>query len=115
MRILLLLTGLFLLSNNCETCPKPRKKVVVEEKALTNMDRARLEQRAPETLRRYDSGKKMKIDDVIELSQAGISDDKIIYMIDRSQSHYDMTTKKIFQLKNAGVSQRLIDYMINYT
>ncbi|GAB5411546.1 MAG: hypothetical protein ChlgKO_06600 [Chlamydiales bacterium] len=79
------------------------------------MDRARLEQRAPETLRRYDSGKKMKVSDVIALSQSGITDDKIIYILQRSNSRYEITSKEVFELKKAGVSQRLIDYMINYT
>lgn len=118
MIILSLLTSFALLSSNCATCPSKTsrpKKIVVEKNSLSNIDRARLEQKAPETLRRYDSGKKMKVSDVIALSQAGISDNKIIYIIQSSDSHYNMTSKEVYKLKNAGLSQYLIDYMINYT
>lgn len=83
--------------------------------ALDSSDRNRIEQRSPDTMQRYDRNQKLKLDDIKSLSQAGISDDKIIGMIQQTNSRYNLTTSQVIELKNAGVSQKVIDYMINYT
>jgi hypothetical protein len=45
------------------------------------------------------------------MSQAGMSDDKIIQTIHKTESTYNLTPNEIQDLKIAGVSQRVIDYM----
>ncbi len=83
--------------------------------ALDSSDRNRIEQRSPDTMRRYDRNQKLNLNDIKSLSQSGISNDKIIGMIQQTNSHYNLTTSQVIELKNAGVSQKVIDYMINYT
>ncbi|GAB4187051.1 MAG: hypothetical protein Tsb0015_05390 [Simkaniaceae bacterium] len=81
--------------------------------ALDASDRRQLERRSPETLRRIDNNQQLSINDIKAMSQAGISDDVIISQIRATNSRYNLSTSQIIDLKNAGVSQRVIDYMIN--
>jgi len=81
--------------------------------ALDSSDRRQLERRSPETLRRIDNNQQLNMSDVKSMSQAGISDDVIISQIRKTNSRFHLTTSQIIELKNAGVSQRVIDFMIN--
>ena len=45
-------------------------------------------------------------------SEAGISDSKIINIIDATGSVYHLSSADVASLKNAGVSERVIDYML---
>ncbi len=80
--------------------------------ALDSSDRERVEQQSPQTMRRVDRGEQLSIKDIEKMSQAGISDDKIIGTIQSTGSVYHLTSSDIDQLKQAGVSQRVIDYML---
>jgi outer membrane lipoprotein SlyB len=75
--------------------------------------RAALARQSPETLQRMDAGQPLGLADIKALSRAGISDEVIISQIRNSRTAYRLTTAEIIDLKNAGVSQRVIDFMIN--
>ena len=48
----------------------------------------------------------MKIDDVIALSKAGVSDSLIIGMMDATDSWFQLKTQDVIDLRNAGVSRK---------
>ena len=54
----------------------------------------------------------LSIEDIKQMSQAGVSDDKIIHTIHSTGSVYTLSKQERLELKEAGVSQRVIDYMI---
>jgi hypothetical protein len=59
-----------------------------------------------------DRGEPLTINDIIKLSQGGVSDDTIMrYMTDTS-SYYTLSQAQIRRLQDAGVSQRVINEMI---
>jgi len=52
-------------------------------------------------------------DDIKTLAKAGMSDEVILSQIRNTRVVYRLTTTEILDLKEAGVSQRVIDFMIN--
>ena len=54
----------------------------------------------------------MTINDVITLSKQGVSDSVIIHQMEATQSRFRLTTGGIIELKNAGVSETVIDEMV---
>lgn len=80
--------------------------------ALDEQDRRVMERNSPRTVDRMDRGEPLTINDVIKLSQGGVSDDTIMrYMTDTS-SYYTLSQAQIRRLQDAGVSQRVINEMI---
>lgn len=55
----------------------------------------------------------LKPEDIISLTRAKFSDDLIISQIRNSRTVYHLSTADIISLKRAGVSEKVIDYMIN--
>lgn len=51
--------------------------------------------------------------DIKALAKAGLSDEVIISQIRNSRAVYRLTTAEIIDLTESGVSQRVIDFMIN--
>jgi hypothetical protein len=74
---------------------------------------ARLRAQAPQTMQRIEQGQPLAVADVESLAKAGIGDDLIISQIRNSRTVYHLTTADIIALKDAGVSNKIIDYMIN--
>jgi hypothetical protein len=74
---------------------------------------AQLQAQAPQTLQRVEQGQPLTIADVESLVRAGIGDDLVISQIRNSRTIYHLNTADILGLKNAGVSERVIDFMIN--
>lgn len=79
---------------------------------LDRSDQESLQNSSPQTLRKINRGEQLSIRDIEKMSNAGISDDKIIGIIDSTGSTYHLTSSDVADLKNAGVSQRVIDYML---
>lgn len=52
------------------------------------------------------------IDEVIALSEAGFEDSTIISILERTDSEYDLITQDLIKLKEAGVSEEIITYML---
>ena len=76
-------------------------------------EQARLREEAPQTYVRVEQGQPLSAADVKALSQARISDDVIISQIRNSHTVYHLSAADIIDLHNAGVSQPVINFMIN--
>ncbi|PWU08065.1 MAG: hypothetical protein C5B50_30330 [Verrucomicrobia bacterium] len=76
-------------------------------------EQARLRAQAPATYGRVEQGQPLNVADVKALAQAKLSDDVIITQIRNSRTVYHLSATDIIDLQNAGVSQGVINYMIN--
>ncbi len=74
---------------------------------------ARLRAQYPQTLQRVEQSQPLTVYDVESLVKAGIGDDLIISQIRNTRTVYHLQTADIINLRNAGVSNRIIDFMIN--
>jgi hypothetical protein len=59
-----------------------------------------------------DTAGHMTKQDVISLTQAGLSDSLIVSMMDASQSYFQLTTQDVLDLKAAGVRESVIKSML---
>lgn len=80
--------------------------------ALDEQDRKIVKKESPQTMKKIDRGEQLSLNDIEKMSQAGIADDKIIGTIHSTGSIYNLSSSDITDLKNAGVSQRVIDHML---
>ena len=81
-----------------------------------SMDReqeARLKAQAPQTYVKVDQGQPLSIADVKALAKAGISEDVIINQIQNSRTIYHLSAADIIDLRDAGVTDKVVNYMIN--
>jgi outer membrane lipoprotein SlyB len=74
---------------------------------------ARLRAQAPATYEKIDQGQPLAVADVKALAKAGISDDVIISQIQNSRTVYHLSTTDIIDLRDSGVTDKVVDYMIN--
>lgn len=81
--------------------------------SMDEQERARLQAQAPQTYVRVDQGQPLTVADVKALAQARLSDEVIISQIRTSRTVYHLGAVDIIDLKNAGVSDVVINYMIN--
>jgi outer membrane lipoprotein SlyB len=79
--------------------------------ALDEKEQRTLKEESPQTYRRVDDGQQLSVNDVINLSNAGISDKKIIELLQKTDSHFHLNSYQIDRLHDAGVSEKVIDYM----
>lgn len=80
--------------------------------SLDQEERTSLEKRSPRTLQKLDYKERLTLYDIKQMSQAGVNDRVIIRQIDVTRSRFNLTSSDIIDLKNAGVSQNVIDVMI---
>lgn len=81
--------------------------------SLDEQDRKIMEKTSPRTVDRMDRKEPLTINDIIKLSQGGVSDDTIIRYIQETRTTYNLSQAQINRLQEAGVSQRVINYMID--
>ncbi len=81
--------------------------------SMDRQQQQRLRQQAPQTYARVDQGQPLSVADVKALAQAGVGDDVIVSQIRNSHTVYHLTAADIIDLRNAGVSNQVIDFMIN--
>ena len=74
---------------------------------------ARLKAEAPQTYERVDTGQPLTLGDVKALAKAGISEDVIINQIKNSRTVFHLNAADIIDLRDAGVPDAVINYMIN--
>ena len=74
---------------------------------------ARLRQEAPQTYARLDQGQPISLADVKALAAAKVSDDVVISQIRNSRTVFHLSSADIIDLKNSGVSDKVVDFMIN--
>ena len=79
---------------------------------LDNTDSRSMEQQSPRTLKKIDQGEQLSTDDVKKMAKAGLSDKAVISQIQATNSVFYLSTADIIDLKNSGVSQKIIDYMV---
>lgn len=73
----------------------------------------RLQQQSAATYQRAVAGAPLSVSDVKAMARAQVSDDTIIAQIVNSHTVYHLQATDILDLKAAGVSQRVMDFMIN--
>lgn len=76
-------------------------------------DRKVMEKSSPRTVDRMDRGEPLTINDVIKLSQNEVSEDSIIRYMQDTNSSYSLSQAQIRRLQDAGVSQRVINFMLD--
>jgi outer membrane lipoprotein SlyB len=81
--------------------------------SMDEQERTRLQAQAPQTYARIDEGQPLGLADIKAMASAGIGDDVIINQIRATHSAYHLSASDIIDLHNAGVSQGVLDYMIN--
>jgi outer membrane lipoprotein SlyB len=81
--------------------------------SMDQEQRARLRQQAPETYTKVDQGQPLSVADVKALAKAGINEDVIISQIQNSHTVYHLSVTDIIDLRDAGVPDRVVNYMIN--
>ncbi len=81
--------------------------------ALDEQDRRVMERSSPRTVDRMDRGEPLTINDVIKLSQSGVSDDTMMSYMRNTESSYALSQAQIRRLQDAGVSQRVINFMVD--
>ena len=75
--------------------------------------RERIREENPQTLNRIDQGQPLTLADIKALSKAGVSEEVILSQIRNSRTVYRLAANEIIELHDAGVSNRVIDFMIN--
>lgn len=73
----------------------------------------RLLQQAPQTYTRVDQGQPMSVADIKALARAGVGDDVIISQIRSTRSSFQLGANDIIDLKQSGVSEKVLEFMIN--
>jgi outer membrane lipoprotein SlyB len=81
--------------------------------SMDQEQRARLRQQAPQTYARVEQGQPLSVADVKALAQSQVSDDVIISQIRNSRTVYHLSSADIIDLHNSGVSDKVVDFMIN--
>lgn len=80
---------------------------------LDEQDRKVMQRTSPRTVDRMDRSEPLTVNDIIKLSQGGVSDESIIHYLQQTSSTYNLSQAQIRRLQDAGVSQRVINFMID--
>jgi hypothetical protein len=81
--------------------------------AMDENDRERLRAQAPQTYERIEQAQPLYPNDIKNMVKSGVSDDTIIAQINATHSVYHLSAPDIIDLHQAGVSQNVINAMIN--
>ena len=73
----------------------------------------RLRDQSPQTYQRVDQGTPLSLADVKALAKAGIAEDVIINQIRNARTIFHLSAPDIIELRDAGVSDKVINYLIN--
>ncbi len=81
---------------------------------LNDNDRAALERHSvsPALTARMSHGEPLAVPDIIELSRKGLPASFIIHYLRSTQAPYSLKVDDVTQLKNAGVSPDVINYLL---
>ncbi|MGB8369438.1 MAG: YXWGXW repeat-containing protein [Limisphaerales bacterium] len=81
--------------------------------SMDQQQQEQLRRQAPQTYVRVDQGQPLGVADVKALAKAGISEDVIISQIQNSRTVYHLSAADIIDLRDAGVTDKVVNYMIN--
>lgn len=73
----------------------------------------RLHEQAPQTYERVDQSVPLSLADVKSLAKAGINEDVMINQIKNSRTIFHLSASDIIDLRDAGVTDKVINYMIS--
>ena len=68
---------------------------------------------ASQTTRAAPLEQNLSLADIKALAKAEVADDIVISQINNTRSIFSLTAQAIIELKNAGVSEKVIAYMMN--
>jgi outer membrane lipoprotein SlyB len=80
---------------------------------MDNEQKDRLKAQAPQTYAHVDLGQPLSVPDVKALAKAGITEDVIISQIANSHTVYHLSSADIIDLRDSGVTDKVINFMIN--
>lgn len=83
--------------------------------SLDAQEQRTLKHQSPQTYRRIDQGERLSVNDIIHLSEADVSDKKIIDLIQKTHSHFRLNSYQIDKLRDAHVSENVINHMMYNT
>lgn len=81
--------------------------------AMDVQDRNAMEKASPRTVDRIDREEPLTLNDIIKLSQNEVSDEAIIRYLEEMHCTYQLSLAQIRRLQESGVSQSIIQYMID--
>ena len=81
--------------------------------SIDQQQAAELRAQAPQTYVRVQQGQPLTMSDIKALAEANVGDDVIISQIRNSHTVFHLSASDIIDLHNAGVSSRVINFMIN--
>jgi uncharacterized protein YcfJ len=81
--------------------------------SMDEQQQAQLREQAPQTYVRVEQSQPLSVADVKALAKAGVSDDVIISQIQISHTIFHLSSPDIIDLHSSGVSDRVVDFMIN--
>jgi hypothetical protein len=113
----LLAATLSLLMAGCASQPPPpyrppAAQAVPPPFALNADQMAKLCHEAPDTCHRVQTLQPLTLADVKVMAKLGFSSDVIIAQVRNSRTVYQLTANAIIDLKNSGVSEQVIDFLI---
>jgi hypothetical protein len=80
---------------------------------MNNPAEAQATLRPPQDAPGEPRAQKLSLADIKDLAKAEVADDIIINEINNTRSIFSLTAQAIIDLKNAGVSEKVIAYMMN--
>ena len=109
---------LALLVAGCASPPAPPYQPLPSQTALppptlTSDQMANLCQEAPDTCHRVQMMQPLTLADVKAMAKIGFTSDVIITQVRNSRTVYHLTASAIIDLKNSGVSEPVIDFLIS--
>jgi uncharacterized protein YcfJ len=81
--------------------------------AADRKQEARLKAQAPQTYERIDRGSPLSLADVKALAKVGISEDVTLCQIQNSRTVFHLSAADIIDLRDGGVSDKVVNFMIN--
>jgi outer membrane lipoprotein SlyB len=81
--------------------------------SMDQQEAERLRAQAPQTYVRVEQNQPLMVADVRAMAQAQVGDDVIISQIQNSRTVYHLSASDIIDLRNSGVSERVVQFMIN--
>lgn len=80
--------------------------------SLDEQQKETIQRNNPDTYHRLDTGQPLTMADIKALSNANVSNSVIISQIKSTHTIFRLSTSQIIELKESGVNQQVIDYMI---
>jgi hypothetical protein len=93
--------------------PPPVQQFVPPPPALSADQMAKLCQEAPDTCHRVQTAQPLTLADVKVMAKLSFAPDVIIAQVRNSRTVFHMTASNIIDLKNSGVSDQVVDFLIS--